>query len=293
MAKRGRKAKNRQLSFLKTVFQYDQYWSVHYTEYSNSNISGKDYKTVIRSRSAELAKDILRKKVSEDNKGSKVKALCIFMIHKDFKINDVSLNFKDWNCVKKCAFPNEVNTLFRFECERPKGYTNRFNKMTQGSKPNNGFKKGHASFPMPEYSKEEKSKMIWKRGKYIPWPEEEREAFKNKLIFALKTNGNNRGKAADFLGMHVRYLQKLLKEKFIEVDWRKDYPPPKVLPKVNIDAVRKGCRLRFEKNAKKKIPEIKKLLNEGLPIYLIAEKTKSSKETVKKYIEYGNLSRPN
>jgi hypothetical protein len=291
MTKRAKKS--RQLAFLKTLFQYDQYWSIHYTEYNDLNISGKDYKTIIRSRSAELAKDILRKKVSEDNKGSKVKALRLFMLHKDSIINDLSLNLKDWSCIKKCSFPNEVNTIFRFEVCRPKGYTNRFNKMNQGSNPNNGFKKGHAKFSFPSYTMEEKSRMLWKRGKWHPWPESERQAFKQKIIFALKSNNNNRGKAANYLGIHVRYFQKLLKDKFIEVDWRKEYPPPIVLPKVDVEAVREGCRLRFEKNAKKKTPEIQKLLNEGLPIYLIAEKIKSSKVTVKKYISYGNLTRKN
>ena len=168
MAKRGKKSKNRQIAFLKTVFQYDQYWSVHYTEYNNSDISGKDYKTIIRARSAELAKDILRNKVSEDNKISKVKALCIFMLHKDSTVNDLSLNLKDWDCIHKSAFPNEVNTLFKFDCIRPDGHTNRFNSMKQGSSPKTGFKKGHKGFPIPQYTVEEKSKMIWKRGKYVP-----------------------------------------------------------------------------------------------------------------------------
>lgn len=224
MKKRGRKKHTCQLKFRKTIFQYDQYWNIHYTELFADG-KEKDFKTVIKARSADLAKRYLKKKVSQDSPKSKIKSFTVFMFHRNGEVNGINLSTEDWSLIRKCSFPNEVNILFKYENPRPKGYTNRFNSQAQGKNPRNGFKKGHAYIaPKKLYTKEEKSKMKYEGG-WRPWPKAEREALKEKIIYNFKLNKNSRIKTAKALGFtSSRALKKLLDEKFIEINWAKEFP---------------------------------------------------------------------
>ena len=286
MKKAGRPKKSKQLKFRSTKFQFDQYWNVHYTEKSADGAE-KDYKTIIKSRSADLAKQILKNKIREDSPGSKIKSLFVFMFHKDGEINAIGLSIEDWRCIKEASFPNEVNILFKYESSRPEGYTNRFNYIKQGSKPKNGFKKGHAYIPQKnQYSNLEKAHMKW-NGKWLPWPREDREALKEKIIINFRLHNNSRVKTAKALGyLSSKPLKKLLNSKFIEIDWEKDYPPPKQELKYRstLESRMKGILKAKKVRVEKILPQIKKLLKEGLPKSRISKKLNISGKTLNSYL---------
>ena len=285
----GRKKKSKQSEFRSVKFQFDQYWNVQYTEKKEDG-SEKDYKTVIRARSCELAKEILKKKIKSDFPKSKVKSVMIYMFHKDGEINDNPLCIKDWAAIKESAFPNEVNVLFRYENPRPEGFTNRFNAVTQGSRPNNGFKKGHAYIPKrKQYSAEEKSHMIYKDGKWRKWPKAEREALKEKIIINFKLHNNSRGKTAKALGYtSPKALKKLLDNKFTEIDWNKEYPLTRIATSYNSKMRKEGIRKAVEKRMANALPKIKKLIEQNVPRKKIAKILNMSTSTIKSYLNHDN-----
>ena len=297
-----RKKRKAQSVFRKTYFHFDQYWSVHYTE-KYCNGKEKDFKTVIKARSSDLAKEILVKKTKEDHPEVKLKAITTFMFHKDGEINGVHLNMGDWALIRQACFPNEVSIIFKYNQPRPKGYNNRFNKQT-GSR-TGLFKKGNNSRRIvhhKQYTREEKSKMLFK-GKWVPWPESEREALKERIIFLFKAFDNNRTAVSKKLGFpSPKSLRKILDEKFIEIDWAKDFPIPNpsfrlshlrsINPLIEQNRV-KSLRKRKSKDSQayyeSLLPEVKLLFEGGMPRYKIAEKLKSSKKTINNVLKCANI----
>lgn len=296
-----RKKRKSQVMFRKTVFQFDQYWSIHYTE-KYSDGKEKDFKAVIKARSSELAKEILIKKTKEDFPAVKVKAITAFMFHKDGEINGIHLNMDDWALIRQASFPNEVNIIFKYSQPRPKGYSNRFNKMS-GSR-TGLFKKGNdfrRNNYHKQYTRKEKSKMIFK-GKWVPWSESEREALKERIIFLFKAFGNNRTVVSERLGLaSTKSLKKLLCEKFIEIDWEKDFPPPEPSLRLGRSPLAEQNRVKNLRKRKSKdsqiyyeslLPEVKLLFEGGMPRYKIAKKLKSSKRTINNVLKYAKIPFP-
>jgi hypothetical protein len=277
-----------QSKFRKQKFTYDQYWGVHYTEILKDK-SELDYQSVIKARSAECAINILTKKTSEDNCGHKIKSVQVFMFSHESKLYNLKLNIEDWKHIRACSFPNFANHLFKHHKPRPKGYKNRFNK---GVAPKNGigFKKGN-TIRANSVSEEEKPYMQFK-GHWIPWPKEEREALKEKVQLHLSLNNNNRTYAAKSLGIHVRYLHKLMKQKFVEVDWDKDFPRQK--PNISFaQSSQKRCvniKKAWEAKSKQHIailsPRVKCLKKIGLSNQHISTLIKSSVKTVANCLKY-------
>lgn len=218
----GRKPKHIQYKLLKTTFSYDQYWSIVYTQVFGDNTE-KDYRSIVKARSAELARNTLYTKIKEDHPRSKLKSVTIVMLRHQGYINRLMLNIEDWEHIKNSAFPNLANHLFKFEIPRPEGYINRCGNNIPSNTVSR-FKKGNTMTPRVKLSAQEKSVMLYQRGKWIPWKASDRNALKSKIILALETHSNNRTRAAQFLGFSVRKLTILMKEKFIEVDWDKVYP---------------------------------------------------------------------
>jgi len=257
--KRGRKKKSIQRRLRNTNFPHEQYWCFHFTEKYPDN-SEKDFKCIIKARSADFARKILLLKTKYDQPKTKLKSIFCSMLRKDSEINTKNLNLKDWDYVKQCCFPNELDILFKYQHKRPEGYTNRFNKQ---SCPKNGFKKGSDARRAPKrktFTKLEKSHMIYD-GIWKPWPKKDREALLEKIIIAFKLNNNVRSRSAKYLGISVRELQSLLTKKFIEIDWAKDYPPPKKMSEEH-QALLKEARERQNISRMLKLePEIKALLN--------------------------------
>ena len=267
----------------KEKFSFDQYWSIHYTECDEKN-EEFDYKTIIKARSKDRAISILKKKVKEDDSNHKVKSLQAFMLRFNGSINNLKLNLKDWSHVKQASFPNIANHLFKFHQKRPDGYTNRFNSATGGTK---GFKKGHkASVYIPP--KEMKPYMLYE-GKWKPWDKKKREGLKSKIKLALSLHNNSRVEAAEYLGISRKKLYLILTEKFVEVDWKKEYPPPPSLvyktaesEERRIKNLRKTFKKKQQANINKLKPKVFHFSKKGLSRKKIAKKLGCAPATISK-----------
>ena len=228
----ARKKKNIQQGFRQEQFKHNQFWNISYTEKYKDG-SEKDFKTVIKAKSYDHAKEILLLKLEEDDPSIKAKAIQGFMFHKTYVILSPVrklLGVKEWEHIHNAAFPNENNVLFKLEMPRPIWKTNRFN----GSGKNNlshikkfGFKKGKENWSY--IHKKGKSLPLSERsdklyhGKWVEWDEEDRNEKKNEIIEALLENDNCRDRAARFLGISRSQFYRFL-NKFTEVDWENEYP---------------------------------------------------------------------
>jgi len=130
------------------------------------------------------------------------------------------------------------------------------------------------------------------KGQWVPWPKEERDALKEKIQLHLSLNNNNRTHAAKSLGVHVRFLYKLMKEKFIEVDWEKEFPPQK--PNIFFAQssqkrcinMKKALKAKSMQNLAILSPRVKCLKKIGLSNYRISNLIKSSTKTVANCLKY-------
>ena len=102
-----------QLKCASEKFHYAQYWNVSYTEENSSGIKTK-FKCVILARSAESAKKILELKSSEDHPNSNILNIKISMFHSNSLINGRKVSIRNWFDIRNCAFPNELNILFKY-----------------------------------------------------------------------------------------------------------------------------------------------------------------------------------
>ena len=297
--KRGKKKQDIQSVFRSKHFKFDQYWNMHFTE-KYKNGSEKDFKTVIKSQSASLAKEILIKKSKEDNSSVKLKAVSCYMFHRNGEVNTLELDIEDWTCIRASSFPNEVNILFKYYNPRPEGYSNRFNSQLGTKKTwfSEKFHKKRKSLIEKKYSKEEKSNMLYK-GKWVIWPKKDRESLKERITLLLKANDNNRSIVAKKLGYSTsRALKKLMDEKFIEVDWDKDFPINRdaswlhnnqKISQKRIEGIKKAHNSRHIELCKSLLPEVKELFKSGMPRYKIAEKLGRSKNTINKVLKTENI----
>jgi len=96
----------------------DQYWKIRYTLYID-NSEEKDYVSIVKARSFDLAKDFLFKKTKEDDHYLKIKNLRGYMFHSNYCFERSSnksinlINMKDWENIRNSAYPNENNHLFK------------------------------------------------------------------------------------------------------------------------------------------------------------------------------------
>lgn len=229
MPRKTKSAKNRQAQYRRKTFSSAQYWNLNYTERSPSG-SEKDFKSIIYAKSYQVAIHILKLRISEDDPAIKVKAIQGFMFHKDYHSNSNGrLGIKEWEQIRKSAFPNENNFLFKLEIPRPAHKTNRFNKTDFAHLKSIGFAKGESNWSKRNRKGKilpikDRAHKIW-RGHWVDWDPSLRQAAKNKLIEALVKANNNRTHAAELLGVGRNSLYAQF-TKFPEVDWKKEYPPP-------------------------------------------------------------------
>lgn len=282
---RGRRPTPLQQKFRSTKFSFDQYWCFHFTEKYKDDTE-KDFKAIIKARSSDFAKKILILKTREDQPTTKLKSISFYMLHKEAEINTKHLNIVDWKHIHNCAFPNEVNILFKYHKPRPLGHTNRFNKQAS---PKNRFSATRRPPPVKKFSKEEKSKMIYD-GKWKPWPKKERQALLEKIIVGLKLNNNIRSKTAKYLNLSIKEFRKLLTDKFIEVNWEKDYPIPEKIGQPITQEQRVAMNLARQKKSEHRMktlePTIINHLNEGKSKLFICKELSLSKKFLNKCIKY-------
>ena len=98
-----------QQAFRSKCFSYNQYWKVQYVLFGD-NYPKTEYISVIKSRSAVFCKDILEKKIEEEDSSLSISNIRINMFHKGFcfkrsnKKSEKLINIEDWSDIKKCSF---------------------------------------------------------------------------------------------------------------------------------------------------------------------------------------------
>lgn len=265
--KRGRKKTYCQKVFRKTEYHFDQYWNIAYTEVYEDG-SERDFKTFLKSNSYKNAKKILKARLQEDK--IKIKSIQGFMFHSGYKIENKKLTLANWDQIKLAAYPNENDHIFKFEVERPDGYTNRFNKTNYEHLKTIGFKPGPNSYSTlhrkgKHLPIEKRIGKKWNGEKWVEWDKKEMAQTKSRIIEGLIKSANNRKKTAEYLNMGRTQLYKLMK-RINGLDWwNKEYPyekhPP---PRVS----------KEERSATQKIV-IKKMMNNGfVPFNLTKEQIK-------------------
>lgn len=225
-----KRKKNIQYQARRKVFQFHQYWNLNYTE-KYPDGSEKDFKTFIKAKSYDLAKEMLLKRLKEDDDKIKIKAVQGFLFHKKYSsAQKRRLSLKEWEQIRKAAFPNQLNLLFKLEIERDPSKSNRFNSTNYELLKTIGFKSGKDNWStknikgktLPLY---QRSHMVFK-GKWVPWDKESRKQTFNQIVDALIKCNNVRQKAAKYLNISRHKFYKLM-ERFPEMDWNKEYPTPK------------------------------------------------------------------
>ena len=250
-----KRKRNKQYKARRKTYQVHQYWNINYTEKYKDG-SEKDFKTFIKAKSYDSAKEILRKRISETDPCIKLKAIQGFMFHKDYKPSEKPrIRIEEWEQIRKAAFPNQHNLLFKYEVERDPLKSNRFNVTDYDHLKTIGFKSGEDNWSTQNRKGkilpiDERSHMIYK-GKWVPWDKECRNNTRKQIINALIINSNVRIKAAKFLNISRNKLYKLM-ERFPEIDWNKDYPIPKPFANAK-KASKKVCSAAAKKAMKKRM----------------------------------------
>jgi hypothetical protein len=219
--------KNIQAKYRREVFNVHQYWNINYTEKYFNGVE-KDFKTFIKAKSYESAKEILGKRLLQEDPSIKVKAVQGFMFHKNYKNTfNIKLRTKEWEQIRSASFPNENDVLYKHEVPRAPGKSNRFNKTDMKHIRAIGFKGGkknwsHLHRKGKTLPIKDREGMIYK-GHWIPWNKDLMKKTRQQLIHAfIKTNGN-RSKAAKHLGISRNKLYDLM-AKFPAIDWNTEYP---------------------------------------------------------------------
>jgi len=274
--------KNFQYLARRKAFHFHQYWNINYTErYGNG--TEKDFKTFIKSKSYAFAKEILLKRLREDDPDIKIKAVHGFMFHKDYRsMTKPSLKVEDWEQIRKASFPNEHNVLFKYEVERENGKSNRFNATDYEHLKGIGFKSGEDNWSSQNRKGkilplDKRSHMIF-RGKWIPWDKECRDNTKQEIINALIKSSNNRSNAAIYLNISRHKLYTLM-SRFPEIDWDSKFPP--IRP---FSTVTKVVPAEVRSEIQKKV--MKKRMDAGhVPFQLTSEQAKKRDQGKEKYLK--------
>lgn len=273
-----KKSKNIQAKFRRGNFKTNQYWNINYTERYYDGQEA-DFKTFIKARSYDSAKEILKKRISEDDPRIKIKAVIGFMFHKNYKnANNLKLRVKEWDQIRSASFPNENNVLYKLKVEREEGKTNRFNKTNYDQVKSIGFKSGEENWshihnkgkvlPM-----EDREGMIYK-GKWVKWDENLMQTARQNIIEALIHTKGNRLKAAEYLGMSRNKFYNLM-AKFPKIDWNKEHPIPKPFSTAK--------KASFELRSKVQKEVMKKQIDRGFkPFPLSKEADKKRRDKINK-----------
>lgn len=229
-----RKRKNLQKKFRNTTFGFHQYWHIQYIEYYKDG-SYKGFITIIKAKSLDLAKLILKQKVNEDNEGTKVKFHRLNMFHDKYVSKRLGkLDVSKWENIRNASFPNISNILFKKhmpcidECVKKNKANFKIQKEFKNSSNKLGFKKGKLNWSTLHRSKEalpedQRKGKVWNGGRWVEWNPDDMEKTKNSIINALIVNNNVRTKAAKYLKMNRGHLAKIM-SRIPNIDWNKEYP---------------------------------------------------------------------
>ena len=247
-----RRSKIKQSEVRKKKFAHDHYWCIGYTQLYHQG-EERDFRVIIKARSSELAKEILKTRLLDDDNFKKTRSITCSMIHECWYISTLRkpLTIGQWESIRNVSFPNDWNRLFKFEKKRIKGQTNRFNVPPTVLSPQhkkklrdaanklvNKYVRGTFKPLCPELKKEchrDAYKTQHGQRKGFASIQNKRQAAQ-ELSFLKKTLKDCHGNiqwAADTSGIERSGFYRAL-NRFPEVDWRKDFPlTQKRVPLVN------------------------------------------------------------
>jgi hypothetical protein len=229
-------------------FAHNQYWCVSYTECPKSGLE-RDFKTIIKARSAPLATAILLSRLKEDGDFLKIRSVTISMVHKCWHIADLrkQLTIHQWESIRNVSFPNDWNRLFKFEKKRVKEQTNRFNVPPTILSPEHKKKLRDAANALvdkyirgtfkplcPALKKEcnaptYKAQYGQRRGFASLQNERQSAQEVSYLKKIMKECHGNIQWAADTLGIGRTAFYRALR-RFPDVDWKSEFPLTKTRP---------------------------------------------------------------
>ncbi len=247
MDKRPR-SKIKQKTVRRKKFSHNQYWCLSYTECYQSGLE-RDFKTIIKARSAALAQEILISRLQEDPQFLKVRSVSSSMVHECWHIADLrrKLSIEQWEAIRNVSFPNDWNKVFKFEKKRNKGQLNRYNVPSRAlsdahkaklAKACNKLVEVHikdsfkplcpelrALCSSPKYCKNSSQR----KGFTTKRDEEHMEMELNYLKKVMKKYHGNINWAADGTKTNRSSFRRALK-RFPEVDWKSEFPLTKTRP---------------------------------------------------------------
>ncbi len=240
--KKGKKSI--QAKFRKKTFSTHQYWTISYTErYPEGDYrtapdgdvpcAELDFRVIIKAKSYEVAKKILRNRVKEDNPKVKLKAVAGFMLHSKYQCDARKkrpFTPKDWEKIKSAAFPNAQNALFKSYVPRSPEKSNRYNATDYEHLKSIGFKSGDENWSRQNRSKlslpEDQRPFMIYEGKWVKWDPQDRAQKLDELRTALRQTRHpvsgqlNKSAAARALNIGRNCLYGWM-ERFPEIDWDK------------------------------------------------------------------------
>ena len=95
-------------------YKYDQYYYIKYSLSSRFSSTNK-YVSVVKARSASLAKEIVKLKLSRDYPNADLKFHSTQMFSQKSSFQRRMLSISDWQNIRTCAFPNISDHLFKYQ----------------------------------------------------------------------------------------------------------------------------------------------------------------------------------
>lgn len=95
-------------------YKYDQYYYIKYS-LSFRFSPTKKYVSVVKARSASLAKEIVKLKLSRDYPNADLKFHSTQMFSQQSSFQRRKLSISDWQNIRTCAFPNISDHLFKYQ----------------------------------------------------------------------------------------------------------------------------------------------------------------------------------
>jgi DNA-binding protein Fis len=213
-------------------FSSNQYWVVHFSEMLGGKLLG-NYRTVIKARSGEMAKEILLKRISEENENIKLISILFYFFHKGFsRFSGVKLSssISTWDHIRKISFPNEFNKIFKLKKDKKYSYLHPMGRGEQRpSKELNNeriarlkkFSDKKRGCVLP---KSPEAKKRFGENSYVSLKDLTFKGMETKFLKGLmKKNKGNKSACGDELGIGSSAFRRYL-QKFDGVDWNKEYP---------------------------------------------------------------------
>ena len=210
------------------VYDTEKIWVITFNDVEVSFVT--TFKSFVKAKSRNLAKQIFLKKISTQEPNAKISLLKISKLHKTFnRRKGEILSLAEWEAFRKLSFPNTVNSLFKISVRvvSIKDYLKSQNGRGVSLKRNNngfGGKLGKDSWSFKNLKGKSLPKELRPyyryRGRWVKISDEEREKEKLKWVELFKSAKGNKSLVAKNINRTTNYVLRHIRN-FPEVDWSK------------------------------------------------------------------------